>query len=347
MIKYIYQFRLLIILILCATSIIAYRKRDAEIVRYSQVKMLMGTNVTVDVCAVRSLDSKVHEAYLRVWERLEDISWRMNVYDDRSDVHKINQSNVSDIVTIGGDTYDVIKQAKYYFSKTKGTFDITIWPLLKLWRDSSNTGIEPTAKMIASKKRLTGMDNISLLSKGRVKKLKEGVMIDLGGIAKGYAVDEGARILREFDFDNFYINAGGDIYVGGLNCQGEKWRIAIRDPRDKDKTVAIVKLSNAAVTTSGNYEQYYQLKKRKISHIIDPRTGYPQEGVVSSTVIAPTTMEADVYSTAFSVLKVEEGFPLMDLLGGNYASLIFIENLEEGILKRFESMGFSEFDFNP
>ena len=107
--------------------------------------------------------------------------------------------------------------------------------------------------------------------------------------------------------------------------------------------VAVVGVQDSAVTTSGNYEQYYKLENKKLSHIIDPRTGYPQAGVISSTIIADNALEADVFSTALSVLGVEEGLTLIKGLGGNKASLLFTDSSKDGILKRFESDNFAQY----
>ena len=97
------------------------------------------------------------------------------------------------------------------------------------------------------------------------------------------------------------------FYVGGLNCSGKPWRVGIRDPRDKSKIINIVELTDAAVATSGNYEQYYLINNKRWSHIVDPNSGYPQKDVISSTVIAPTAMEADALATALCVLGRRSG----------------------------------------
>lgn len=337
-----YKLRFLIIAVMVIISVVFYRSSEAPS-RFSQTQLLMGTNVTVDVCAASGREEYVDQAYDLMWQRLDNIGWRMNVYDPKSDVSKINNAPVTQSIVVGSDTYFVMKKAVEASIATDGAFDVTIWPLLKFWREHSEKDTVPSQEAVEEVKTKTGINHISLLENGTIKKLNEAIKVDLGGIAKGYAIDEAARILRENGFQQFYINAGGDIYVGGEGCAGDKWHIGIRDPQSPENTIAIVAVADAAVTTSGNYEQFYRLKNKKLSHIIDPRTGYPQEGVISSTVIAPSALEADIYSTALTILDVDQGLDLINAKGSNYGSLLFTESLENGILERFASGGFERF----
>ena len=143
----------------------------------------------------------------------------------------------------------------------------------------------------------------------------------MGGIAKGYALDEAARILRKSRVQNFHLDAGGDVYVGGKNCDQQLWRIGIRDPKSRDKIIDVVHVTDRAVATSGNYEQYYKVANQKWSHIINTVTGFPQKEVVSSTVIAKSATDADALATAISVLGKSSGIKIIDGLKDDYATL--------------------------
>lgn len=299
--------------------------------KYRETQMLMGTIVHIDVCREAQNTESSKSAYKAAWERLENIAWRMNVLDARSDVAKINTS--TEPVLVGPDTYAVLTHALKYFRQTEGAFDITVWPLINLWKQSEKNNIFPTPEQIQKTLKMIGADNIQLLPNNFVKRVNSETQIDLGGIAKGYAVDEVARIFREHGVSNFFIDAGGDIYVGGQNCSGEPWRVGIRDPRDKSKIIDIVELTNGAVATSGNYEQYYTIENERWSHIIDPNSGYPQKDVVSSTVIAPSAMEADALATALCVLGGDSGTGLIDALAAKYASLIIVGGQSNQIKK--------------
>jgi len=316
------------------------RSEEARAGKYRETQMLMGTIIHIDVCQEVQNTENGKLAYKTAWERLEDIAWRMNVLDVRSDVSKINTS--TEPVLVGSDTYAVLKHALKYFRQTGGAFDITVWPLIKLWKQSEINNTFPTVEQIQMTLKMIGTDNIQLLPNYFVQRSNFQTQIDLGGIAKGYAVDEVARIFREHGILSFFIDAGGDLYVGGQSCSGKPWRIGIRDPRDQSKTIDIVELVDGAVATSGDYEQYYIIDSERWSHIIDPNTGYPQKNVISSTVIAPSAMEADALATALCVLGSQLGTELMDTLTVKHASLIII-NDESNQIKKTPNKTYSNY----
>jgi len=304
--------------------------------------MLMGTIVHIDVCQDVQDTQEGSAAYKASWERLEDIAWRMNVLDERSDVARINNSS-GDPVLVGADTYTVLKHSQEYSRVTKGTFDITVWPLIDLWKQSAKSNTFPTNEQIQKARRAVGADNIQLLPNNFVKRNNPGTRIDLGGIAKGYAIDEVARIFREHGISSFFIDAGGDILVGGQNCSGKPWRVGIRDPRDKSTIIDIVEVIDGAVATSGNYEQYFTIGNERWSHIIDPHSGFPQRNVISSTVIAPTAMEADALATALCVLGGQPGTALINALTEKHASMIMVKKPSNQI-EEFKSSTYDHFN---
>ncbi|HQP10274.1 MAG TPA: FAD:protein FMN transferase [Candidatus Omnitrophota bacterium] len=311
--------------------------------KYSEVRQLMGTMVQLDVCRDGLAQQKIDEAYRDVWASLEQVSWRMNVFDDRSDAAKINNSNLQPVF-VGADTYHVIKKAIQFSQATGGAFDVTVWPLIEFWRQNEARNIFPSPEAVHAALAGIGSQNIRMLDDGRIQLLRNDTKIDLGGIAAGYAADEAARIFRGHGILNFFIDAGGDIYAGGLNCSGQPWRVGIRDPRDASKLIDVVALTDFAVTTSGDYEKYYTIRGQTWSHIINPVTGYPQRGVVSATVIAPTTMEADVLATALCVMGERAGTAHIDRLDGRYASIIFSAGKRQTITK-LESQEYKNFRY--
>ena len=311
--------------------------------KYSETKMLMGTVVQMDVCRNQADISEIESAYNDIWERLETISWRMNVADESSDIAKINKSGLEAIL-IAPDTYHVLRESIDLARSTKGAFDITVKPLMNLWRKAERNNILPSETMVMKVQFLVDYEHIQLLGNHHVRLLKKWAKIDLGGIAKGYAVDEAARIFRKHGITSFFIDAGGDIYVGGKNCAGEPWRIGIRDPRDRSKTIDIVEVEDRAVVTSGDYEQHYLIEGQKWSHIINPLTGYPQKGVISATVIAPSAMEADALATALCVLGGGPGTKQINALKAPHASLI-ISKQKSCAIKKFESEEYKKYKY--
>jgi thiamine biosynthesis lipoprotein len=330
----------IIICFLFSLVVSACMGRNEQENKYSQRKQLMGTYVQLDTCSSEISRLDAERIYRRVWGRMQDIAWRMNVYDEKSDVTKINHAYPQP-VTVQADTYELVKRSLQLNFLTEGAFDITVGPLIDLWRSAQQKNETPQAQDIKLVKQAVGSQNLHTLAENQVQLVHPMTKIDLGGIAKGYALDEAARLFREAGVRNFYLDAGGDIYVGGLNCRGEKWRIGIRDPKNKDELVDVVSLSDAAVTTSGNYEQFFLVRNQKYSHIINPVTGYPQQGVISATVIGPSAAEADALATALTVLGGEKGTELIGRLGRGYASLIILEDRDGP--RRFQTENYNLF----
>jgi len=303
--------------------------------KYTDSRYLMGTVVGIEVCFDKEKEIDLKSAAAELWERLEEINWRMNVFDEKSDVVKVNNSYQSPVL-IGADTYRVIADSIHFNKLTHGAFDITVWPLIKFWKRSAKQNTLPTEAEIQEVKKALGSDKIALLSDHHVEVLHPETKIDLGGIAGGYAVDEAVRILREHGFLDFLIDEGGDLFLSGKNCEGKPWRIGIRHPRDPQEMMEVLELSNQAVTTSGDYEQLYEIQNQHWSHIMNPLTGYPPKSVVSATVIAPTTEEADALATALCVLSPRGGVDLIDSLGEGFACLL-IEHAPDEHWVRHES----------
>jgi thiamine biosynthesis lipoprotein ApbE len=138
------------------------------------------------------------------------------------------------------------------------------------------------------------------------------------------------------------VDTGGEIFASGLNCEGRKWQVGIGDPNDPGKMIEVAELSDAALSTSGDYEKYVEIQGRKLSHIINPLTGYPVAGAASVTVIAPTATEADAYSTALCVLGIRDGLPFISSLGKGYEALIYWRG-EDGKLGRYATSGYKNY----
>jgi thiamine biosynthesis lipoprotein len=310
--------------------------------KYSQMNPLMGTSAQIDTCLNSPEPSpELLAAYEAVWARLEEIAWRMNIFDERSDVTKINQS-AGVAVEIPEDTWDLIKKSIYYSSVTEGAFDITVMPLIKVWKESQSKNVFPSKEDIETVLGIIGSQQIELLPSNQLRLKSPWAKLDLGGIGTGYSLDEAARIFRAHGVLSFFMDIGGDIYAGGLNCDGKPWKVAIRNPFNQKEIMEVVEIVDGAVATSGNYNKYYEIQGERFSHIINPRTGYPQKRVVSATVIAPKAIDTDAYSTALCVLEEERGTALINTLNDNYASLM-ISRDESQRVKRTQSRMYGKF----
>ncbi|MFH1359431.1 MAG: FAD:protein FMN transferase [Candidatus Omnitrophota bacterium] len=326
--------------ILILAGIIFYLQQP-RLHKYSESKLLLGTIVKIDVCVTRQQRKNLDFVFQEVWKRIEDIHERMGEEGVLSEVRRINLAQ-SQATKLQSDTYGLLRMAVDYSQSTQGAFDVTVLPLLEIWRKAAKINRLPEKRDISEARKDVGFAYIKFLPPDKIRLTNKNSKIVLGAVAKGYAVDEAARLLRKNGFYHFLIDAGGDLYASGNNDENLRWRIGIRHPLIKSEMIDRMDLSYAAITTSGDYEQYFEIQGQKYSHIIDPKTGYPTGRVVSATVIAPTTTEADILSTALCVLDPEKGIAFIDSLGDGFSALIFEKN-QDGDLVRFQSRAYEKF----
>lgn len=316
--------------------------RPAPLKKFSEFRAMFGSIVRLDVCYAPGQERVLEETIAEIWLRFEDIHGRLSVYDPASDMNRINHS-FPDAVTVGADTWMLINDAVYYNRLSGGEFDITIFPLLRLWKDSEKNGVLPTVEQIRTVQQLMGTDKFELFKNNRVRVLNPGVQLTIDSIADGYAGDEAARVLRAHGFANFLVDTTGELYAGGHSCEGRPWRLGVKDPRDPfgGQMVDVLALRDMAVTTSGNYEHFYTIGDKKYSHVISPKIGFPREDIVSATVIAPNTEISDFLSTALCLLDPSKGVALIDTLGEGYASMVLVE--ENGKLTSKRSRDYKKY----
>ena len=332
--------RAVLLLAIFITILFGLFNKDIYSKRYSEERFLMGTTVTLLACRENHDTHVIQQAFNKAWERLEDISWRMNVYDEKSDVSVLNNSHKA--VDVGQDTLGLLKRAKKISEMTQGRFDITVWPIIEIWQKAQIEQIMPTQQEINSKLNAIGMDRIKILDNGKVMLTNKDTKVDLGAIAKGYAVDEAARILRENNITSFFVDAGGDVYAGGFNCDGDYWKIGIRHPVSHRSLINTVQVINKSVASSGDYAQGFTIAGEQFSHIINPISGRPQEYSQSATVIAPTAEEADALATALCVLPPQEGIGLINSLGDDFSAAVYVTAQNRNFSK-FPSATFSNY----
>jgi len=267
---------------------------------YKEERVLLGTYV--EIIAPKK------EAIENAFSEIKRIEVLLNKYDPNSEVSRLNREGK---LKLSKETFYVIRKAKEFWQKTEGAFDITVEPLLEIWGFLDKNYRIPTPEEIKGTLELVGADKILLNEVNQTAEFqKKGMRIDLGGIAKGYAVDMAVRKLKEMGIENALINAGGDIY-----CLGDKakklWKVGIKEPQNKGLR-KIIYLKDKAIATSGDYEQYFKNQQKKYCHIFDPKKGYPiDSGMVSVTVSANDCLTADALATAIMVLGVDKGKELV------------------------------------
>jgi thiamine biosynthesis lipoprotein len=239
----------------------------------------------------------------------------MSTYRSDSEISRLNREGARGPVQLSPDTTRVLREAVRFSALSGGAFDVTYAPLRTLWRKAGEGQKLPSQVEIAEVLAAVGSANL-FLADGAASFAHPGMEADLGGIAKGYAIDLAVEGMIAAGAKSGMVDIGGDIRVIGLREAGEEWKIRIRDPRPGEHDPMFLRLSDAAVATSGDYERYYEIEGQRLSHIVDPRTGWPVADVPSVTVVATDATSADALATAINVLGPEEGLKLIDSLPG-------------------------------
>ena len=281
-----------------------------------ETQLLMGTLVDISV-AGNSISRDVKAtAISEAFERMKQIDDAMSGYKHTSEVSAVN--NFADVrpIQVSADMMNVIKRADEINKITEGAFDITVGPLVELWGFGTKGAVlkMPQDEDINQALKLTGMRRLKIdYAKKTVGFSASGMKIDLGGIATGYAVDCAIEVLKENGIKNAMINAGGDIFCIGEGPRGRGWRIGIQHPRIKNELLGTVYLKDKAISTSGDYERFFFWNGKRVSHIIDPRTGRTVTDTPASvSIIAPDCITADALSTAIFVLGPDEGIKFLN-----------------------------------
>ncbi|MBT9171780.1 MAG: FAD:protein FMN transferase [Syntrophomonadaceae bacterium] len=292
--------------------------------KVTRAEFLMDTLVQSTVFA-REASQGQHalEAAYQEMFRLERL---LDRHHPGSEVTQINRAAGREPVPVSPETLLIIEQALEYAVLTGGAFDITVGPLLRLWRFTDAGGRVPSAESLQAAAALVDFRQVVAdRQAGSVFLRKNGAEIDLGGIAKGFVVDRAVEVLLRSGISSASVDAGGDIRLLGAKPDGSPWRIGVRHPRERRGIIAVLELEGCAVVTSGDYERYFLYGEVRYHHLLDPATGRPAGGLVSVTVVAPEATTADALSTAVFVLGRERGLALIESLPGIEALLVTAE----------------------
>jgi thiamine biosynthesis lipoprotein len=280
---------------------------------------MMGTIVEI-ICQDK-------DAISEAFEEIKKIERIANNFDPHSEISQLNRDGR---IKAGQDMLTMVKESLKIYSLSDGAFDITAAPIIDIWKtkirqfqDKKIEPAPPTEDEIKDKLRLVGSDKITIDEKEfLITFTSAGMSIDLGAIAKGYAVDKAISRLKELGINSAMVNVGGNMYCLGKKG-ARKWRIGIQHPRRPQEILSSLDLENQAAATSGDYEQYFTAGKKRYSHIIDPKTGYPVDnGIVSVTVVAKDATTADGFSTATFVLGKAKAEELLKKVGNIEAKIL-------------------------
>jgi len=307
---------------------------------YKESRLMMGT--VFDITIRGYSQEKAKETTNKAFEEIQNLENKLSVYKNSSEVSLLNRNG--QIINPSPELITIIKESKKAGDLTEGAFDITLAPIINLWGFGPPTKISgkaserqsvkekntksdfqniPNEKEIKKALKLVNYKDVVIDEKNnRIYFKKKGMQINLGGIAKGCAVDKAIEVLKKCGIKKAIVNAGGNLIAYGTT-----WRIGIKNPR-KEGVFKIISIKNKAIATSGDYERFFiaetKGKTKRFSHIFDPRTGYPAEDCISATVVAPSGIESDWLSTSIFVLGPEKAKTLAKKM--NLKSIIIDKN---------------------
>jgi thiamine biosynthesis lipoprotein len=301
----------------------------------------MGT--TYHITVVTGYFSGLGELKDNIERRLQEINQSMSTYIKDSEISRFNTSvRAGEKFSISDDFFYVVSVGKRLYTLTNGAWDGTIKPLVDLWGFSGSNGIDkiPSAKEIQKALLNTGFEHIKILPDRSLVKSKDSVSLDFASIAKGFAVDQIAAIIKNSGRQNFLVEIGGEGYAAGVRRDGKPWKIGINLPdpaASPDQAYKILALRNEAFATSGDYRNFFEYSGQRFSHVLDPRKGFPvANGVVSVSILATTCTFADGLATAVMVMGREKGLDLVNRLD-NIECLIIVRKDGAGLVDYYSN----------
>jgi thiamine biosynthesis lipoprotein len=303
-------------------SIKAQRPVELE----SGYRLVMGTFARVIIIAN---DKETAQTCAKnAFEEIDKVDNLMSAYKEDSEISLVNKEAFQKEIPVSESTYEVLQKSVEFGKLTDGAFDITLGPLIALFRNEKETQITSTQEEIEQTQSKVGYEKLILNEQNRTVKFDiDGMKLDLGGIAKGYAIDKAFEAIKKSGALGAMVDIGGDVRCFGQPSKGkENWVIGIQNPDLKENTTSSIilklKILEGAITTSGDYQQFAVIDGKRQSHIIDPQTGSGAEGPSSVTIITDNATDADALATAVSVMGIEKGLALIEKLPNTEAILL-------------------------
>ncbi|MDR2078754.1 MAG: FAD:protein FMN transferase [Treponema sp.] len=320
----------------------------------SQSEFVLGT-----VCAVSLYDHGSPKIYRKIFDRLREIENLMSANIEDSDLRRINRASGIEAVKVHPDTILVLKRALHFAELSGGAFDPSVGPLVKLWDIGSGADRVPGEEEIAAVLPLINWKDIVIDEDAVTVFLRQpGMCLDLGAIAKGYAADEAAGIVRAAGIKRALIDLGGNILVYGTKRDGSSWRVGIQNPvESRGAYFGIAEVQNMppgsgilpgskTMVTSGVYERFFEFDGKRYHHILSTRSGRPVDnGLLSVTVISGSSIDADALSTALFALGYEKGSILAESLDATEAIFVFADLSVRGTSGAFGYFNLTDGDF--
>ncbi|MFZ5868717.1 MAG: FAD:protein FMN transferase [Thermodesulfobacteriota bacterium] len=287
---------------------------------YKASRLLMGTLVEITVVGHPDKARSAAEAAFEEIKRVE----RLTSFHQPSALTSLNEQAGFGPVKTDPELARLVEASLKIAAQTGGAFDPTVGPLSRLWGFSGTTEPRlPTQAEIDSALSKVGWKHVRVDRSASTVDLPEsGMSLDLGGIAKGYALNRAAAVLKEMGIRSALVNAGGDIIAIGEKSSGRPWRIGVQDPRDQKGILAVVELKDRAIVTSGDYERVFFINDERYHHILDPKTGYPARGMQSVTIVFSDAVIVDGLSVAVFVAGPQKGMEMIQSVPGAAGLLV-------------------------
>jgi thiamine biosynthesis lipoprotein len=317
----------------------AVRDLGAEppLTRFAFTEPHMGTRFRILVYAPE--EAVANKASKAAFARIAALDASMSDYQPASELMRLCAQAGGPPTKVSDELFVVLERADQVSRLSEGAFDVTVGPIVRLWRRSRRTLRLPEPDKLAEARALVGYQNVKLDAHNHtVQLLKPGMQLDLGGIAKGYAADEALKVLAKHGITRALVAAGGDIAVNDPPPGQTGWDIAIAPLPGADKNAPRhLRLHHAAVSTSGDAEQYVEIDGKRYSHIVDPRTGLGLVGRMSATVVAPHGIISDSMTKVVAVLGPERGMKIIESVEGVSSRLVRVtdQGTETVVSKRF------------
>ncbi|AFS79135.1 thiamine biosynthesis lipoprotein ApbE [Gottschalkia acidurici 9a] len=304
--------------------------------KQTKTNFIMGTIINLTI-----YDKVSDDVFSGAFDVIRDIENKMSLNIDGSELNSVNKSSGKSSVSVSDETAYVINRSLEYSKLSNGHFDITIGPLVQLWGIGTENAKLPTEDEINNLLPKVGYERLSV-SGNNVKLEDEGMIVDLGSIAKGYAADEVARYLESKGVKRAIVDLGGNIYVLGSKDESIPWTVSVQNPFSETRgdVLGILKASNKSIVTSGVYERFFEKDGKRYHHILDPFTGYPVENeLMSVSIVSDKSIDGDALSTSIFSLGLKDGYSLINSL--NNVDAIFVTKdknvyVTPGIKNNFE-----------
>ena len=283
---------------------------------FVQSRNAMGT--VFNIYLYEEDETRAEAALAAAFEEIERLDQTLSNYRPSSELSRINRLAGREAVTTDPEVFSLLESALSFSSQTGGAFDVTVGPLMRAWGFFRGQGRLPDTEELNAARDKTGHEKVKLDRTSRTVRFAVPEMeIDLGAIGKGYAVDRAASVLGESGIGAALIDAGSSTMYAMKSPPGEDgWKVHVPDPQDRSRSISVLSLRDQSISTSGNYEKFFELGGRNYCHVLDPRTGMPVEGVLQTTLIAADGTTTDALSNAAFVIEPKAACEILASVAG-------------------------------